>query len=76
LFLCEGGPSLLDQLMADQTLTKNKNAKEGLEDMGLLFVLLKAYKVLDRVSSYFLSFSIGVDFRLSGFLRSVACERS
>lgn len=44
-----GGPALLEQLTADQTLMSNKNAKEGLADMGLLFTLLKAYKVLDKV---------------------------
>lgn len=46
-----GGPSLLEQLTADTTLMANSNAKQGLADMGLLFSLLKAYNVLDRVGS-------------------------
>jgi hypothetical protein len=50
-----GGPGLLAQLLEDQTLTANKNAKEGLTEMGILFPLLRSYKVLDRVSS-----SIGI----------------
>lgn len=51
----KGGPELLAQLKADTTLTANKNAKEGLADMAILFTLLRAYKVLDRVCSSYSS---------------------
>lgn len=45
-----GGVELLDQLMSDEALMANASAKQGLENMGLLFKLLKAYNALDRVS--------------------------
>lgn len=48
----KGGSELLAQLQADATLTANKSAKEGLADMAILFTLLHAYNVLDRVSSH------------------------
>jgi histidyl-tRNA synthetase len=48
--MCVGGVELLEQLMADQALMANPNAKQGLDNMGLLFKLLRAYKALDRVS--------------------------
>ena len=44
-----GGVELLDTLLADKALMANPSAKAGLENMGLLFKLLKAYKALDRV---------------------------
>ena len=44
-----GGPSLLDQLKADDTLMSNRSAKDGILEMELLFTLLGAYKVLDKV---------------------------
>ena len=44
-----GGPDLLSQLENDASLTLNKSAKQGLTDMGILFTLLKAYDVLDKV---------------------------
>jgi len=39
--------------MADQALMANPNAKQGLENMGLLFKLLRAYKALDKVFDLF-----------------------
>jgi histidyl-tRNA synthetase len=47
-----GGPDLLDKLTADATLTANESAKQGLADMNLLFTLLGAYDVLNRVSKF------------------------
>ena len=49
LFLI-GGLDLLAQLEKDASLTSNKSAKQGLTDMGILFTLLKAYNVLDKVN--------------------------
>ena len=44
-----GGEDLLARLQADTRLTKNKQAKEGLQDMQLLFTYLKAFGILDKV---------------------------
>ncbi|KIM82251.1 hypothetical protein PILCRDRAFT_820634 [Piloderma croceum F 1598] len=57
----KGGIELLEQLMADQALMANPNAKQGLENMGLLFKLLRAYKALDRIS-FDLSLARGLDY--------------
>ncbi|TDL26414.1 histidyl-tRNA synthetase [Rickenella mellea] len=57
----KGGPDLLERLQADSTLTLNKKAKEGLDDMALLFTLLKAYKVIDKIS-FDLSLARGLDY--------------
>ncbi len=45
----EGGRPLLDQLLADATLTANARAKQGLNEMGTLFTFLDAYKITDKV---------------------------
>lgn len=39
----------MDSLLADGVLTANARAKEGLEEMSLLFRLLKAHKIIDKV---------------------------
>ena len=44
-----GGPALLAQLKADGELMANANAKQGIEEMELLFSYLHSYKVLDKV---------------------------
>ena len=46
----KGGPSLLDVLRADAALMANPSAKVGIEEMGILFTYLEAYKVVDKVS--------------------------
>ena len=48
-----GGEELLAKLEADANLVANASAKQGLTEMTLLFQLLKAYKVTDRVSPVF-----------------------
>ena len=45
----KGGPALLEQLRADATLMANASAKAGVEEMGLLFTYLEAYRVVDKV---------------------------
>ncbi|KAF9268691.1 histidyl-tRNA synthetase [Marasmius fiardii PR-910] len=57
----KGGPTLLEQLLADTTLTANPRAKEGLEEMSLLFTLLRAYDVVDKIS-FDLSLARGLDY--------------
>ena len=69
----KGGPELFDQLKADTTLTANKNAKEGLADMGTLFTLLRAYKVLDRVCLSYSPFERKNPHASVDILRLVTC---
>ncbi|EFI28773.1 histidine-tRNA ligase [Coprinopsis cinerea okayama7 len=52
---------LLEWLKKDEKLTGNKSAKEGLEEVELLFRYLKAYGVLPRVS-FDLSLARGLDY--------------
>ena len=40
---------MLDQLLADATLTASAKAKQGLEEMVTLFTFLEAYKITDKV---------------------------
>ncbi|TFK39360.1 histidyl-tRNA synthetase [Crucibulum laeve] len=70
----KGGPSLLEQLVADKTLTANVSAKQGLEEMGTLFTYLKAYKVLDRIS-FDLSLARGLDY-YTGIIYEAIVEAS
>ncbi|THU84801.1 histidyl-tRNA synthetase [Dendrothele bispora CBS 962.96] len=61
--LCESlsGPELLETLLKDSTLTANASAKEGLDEMGLLFRFLGAYEVLDKVL-FDMSLARGLDY--------------
>jgi histidyl-tRNA synthetase len=43
---------LLDQLLADATLTANAKARQGLDEMGVLFTFLDAYRITDKVLSF------------------------
>src|SRR5258708_3102713 len=47
----KGSGELLARLLTDTTVTANPSAKQGLADMELLFTLLDAYQVMNRVSS-------------------------
>ncbi|KAF9225165.1 histidyl-tRNA synthetase [Gyrodon lividus] len=57
----KGGPSLLDQLKADETLMSNASAKDGILEMELLFTLLGAYNVNDKVC-FDMSLARGLDY--------------
>ncbi|KAF8200941.1 histidine-tRNA ligase [Pholiota molesta] len=57
----KGGPELLAQLEADAKLTANKSATQGLADMKILFSLLRAYDLLERIS-FDLSLARGLDY--------------
>ncbi|KIK94390.1 hypothetical protein PAXRUDRAFT_828046 [Paxillus rubicundulus Ve08.2h10] len=57
----KGGPSLLNQLKADETLMANASAKDGILEMELLFTLLGAYSVLDKIS-FDMSLARGLDY--------------
>ncbi|KAE9407866.1 histidyl-tRNA synthetase [Gymnopus androsaceus JB14] len=57
----KGGPELLEQLLADSALSSNPSAKQGLEDMGLLFTYLSAYGVISKIS-FDMSLARGLDY--------------
>ncbi|KAF5312806.1 hypothetical protein D9619_002354 [Psilocybe cf. subviscida] len=57
----KGGPDLLAKLEADSTLTANKSAKAGISEMSILFGLLEAYGVVDKIS-FDLSLARGLDY--------------
>lgn len=56
-----GGEDLLETLQNDPELMANARAKEGIYEMALLFKLLKAYKVIDKVCTIDLSDRILAD---------------
>ncbi|TFK71156.1 histidyl-tRNA synthetase [Pluteus cervinus] len=70
----KGGPELLDQLLADATLRANPSAKQGLQDMGTLFRLLKSYKVIDKIS-FDMSLARGLDY-YTGIIYEAIVEAS
>ncbi|KAI6024549.1 hypothetical protein EDC04DRAFT_3116709, partial [Pisolithus marmoratus] len=71
----KGGPSLLDQLKADETLMSNPSAKQGVQDMELLFTLLKAYNnVIDRIL-FDMSLARGLDY-YTGIIYEAIVEAS
>ncbi|KAL0581333.1 Cytoplasmic and mitochondrial histidine tRNA synthetase [Marasmius crinis-equi] len=70
----KGGRNLIEQLRADTTLTANARAKEGIEEMGILFTLLDAYGVTDKVS-FDLSLARGLDY-YTGIIYEAIVEAS
>ncbi|KAF8630694.1 hypothetical protein AX15_002768 [Amanita polypyramis BW_CC] len=70
----KGREELLVRLLADTTLTSNPSAKQGLADMELLFTLLEAYKVSDRIS-FDLSLARGLDY-YTGIIYEAVVEAS
>ncbi|KLO20628.1 histidyl-tRNA synthetase [Schizopora paradoxa] len=56
-----GGQELLEALQTNRTLTSNKRAKEGLDEMSILFSLLNAYGIVDKIS-FDLSLARGLDY--------------
>ncbi|KAI5121828.1 hypothetical protein M0805_003262 [Coniferiporia weirii] len=57
----KGGEELLATLLSDSALTANESAKQGLSEMSTLFTLLRAYKVIDRIS-FDMSLARGLDY--------------
>ncbi|KAG2116168.1 hypothetical protein DEU56DRAFT_748391 [Suillus clintonianus] len=70
----KGGPSLLDLLKADATLMANPSAKQGISEMDILFTLLRAYKVLDKIS-FDMSLARGLDY-YTGIIYEAIVEAS
>ncbi|KAH8119815.1 histidyl-tRNA synthetase [Phellopilus nigrolimitatus] len=57
----KGGEELLASLLTDSALLANASAKQGLSEISLLFTLLKAYKVIDKIS-FDMSLARGLDY--------------
>ncbi|KZT27501.1 histidyl-tRNA synthetase [Neolentinus lepideus HHB14362 ss-1] len=70
----KGGPALLDQLKADETLMANKSAKQGADEMTILFTLLRAYRCLEKVS-FDMSLARGLDY-YTGLIYEAVVEAS
>ncbi|KIK32130.1 hypothetical protein CY34DRAFT_19269 [Suillus luteus UH-Slu-Lm8-n1] len=68
------GPSLLDLLKADATLMANPSARQGISEMDILFTLLRAYKVLDKIS-FDMSLAHGLDY-YTGIIYEAIVEAS
>ncbi|KAG6827474.1 hypothetical protein H0H92_011659 [Tricholoma furcatifolium] len=70
----KGGQELLEKLKADATLTANVSASQGITEMGILFGLLEAYKVIDKFS-FDLSLARGLDY-YTGIIYEAVVEAS
>ncbi|GLB41153.1 putative histidyl-tRNA synthetase [Lyophyllum shimeji] len=70
----KGKRDLLDKLNADPVLTANARAQEGLGEMEILFSLLDAYKVMDKIS-FDLSLARGLDY-YTGIIYEAIVEAS
>lgn len=70
----KGDRALLEELRADEALSANPSAKQGLEDVDLLFNYLKAYNVLDKIS-FDMSLARGLDY-YTGVIYEVITEGS
>lgn len=47
----KGGMELVESLIADEALSKNKSAKAALEDMKLLLQYIDLFDITDKVNS-------------------------
>ncbi|KAI0652587.1 histidyl-tRNA synthetase [Trametes meyenii] len=70
----KGGLELLDTLKADAALLANANAKAGIDEMAILFMYLKSYNVLDKIS-FDLSLARGLDY-YTGIIYEAIVEAS
>lgn len=69
-----GQEDLLEKLQADAALTGNETAKKGLDDMALLFMYLKEFNVLSRIS-FDMSLARGLDY-YTGVIYEIITEGS
>lgn len=70
----KGSKDLLEQLMSDEALMANESAKQGLEDIKLLFDYLSTFGVLQRIS-FDMSLARGLDY-YTGVIYEVVTEGS
>ena len=47
----KGGMELVESLMQDPALSKNKSAEAGLEDMSLLLTYIELFEIKDKVGT-------------------------
>ncbi|XP_065183390.1 histidine--tRNA ligase-like [Sycon ciliatum] len=57
----KGGDDLLARLKSDEKLSKNKSARQGLQDMELLFGYIKDFGIMHRIS-FDMSLARGLDY--------------
>ncbi len=50
--LLNGKTELLQNLLKDEHLSSNKRAKEGLDELAILFEYLESFSVMNRVIQY------------------------
>jgi len=70
----KGGRDILEKLRSDEKLVANGSAKQGLEDIELLFGYLESFEVLDRIS-FDMSLARGLDY-YTGVIYEVVTEGS
>ncbi|KAK4050173.1 Cytoplasmic and mitochondrial histidine tRNA synthetase [Microbotryomycetes sp. JL201] len=70
----KGGAELVERLLQDHTLTANASAKQGLEEMGMLFKYLGIFGVTDKMS-FDLSLARGLDY-YTGVIYEAVTEAS
>ncbi|KAA1467858.1 histidine-tRNA ligase [Dentipellis sp. KUC8613] len=70
----KGGRQLVSQLLEDEILTANASAKQGLDEMVILFDFLDAYKISDKIS-FDLSLARGLDY-YTGIIYEAIVEAS
>ncbi|KIY66211.1 histidyl-tRNA synthetase [Cylindrobasidium torrendii FP15055 ss-10] len=70
----KGGAELLERLQQDATLMANQSAKEGIEEMAILFSYLGAYQVMNRIS-FDMSLARGLDY-YTGLIYEAVVEAS
>ncbi|GAM41829.1 histidine-tRNA ligase [Talaromyces pinophilus] len=70
----KGRKDLLEELIKDEELMANADAKQGIEEMGLLMDYLEAFGVLDTIS-FDLSLARGLDY-YTGVIYEVVTEGS
>lgn len=70
----KGGRELLERLQSDAELSANESAKQGLEDMALMFDYLTVFDVLHKVS-FDMSLARGLDY-YTGVIYEVVTEGS
>lgn len=74
LVVQKGSKELLEKLQANEKLTANASAKQGLDDMALLFTYLESFSVLQNISLD-MSLARGLDY-YTGVIYEVVTEGS
>jgi hypothetical protein len=60
IYLVIGGHQLIQKLLTDERLSKQKSAVEGLEDMKLLLRYCELYGILDKVCLHNFTLFLGI----------------